>query len=137
MRVLVAVAALVLAGAASTPAASTESAVTRWRGGDWTVWRIDRLPTDRRLTEYADIGLRAGDVVTLDAGGCLSRALVWLPGTPAPVPLARALRRPTTVPDAAGAESHAFRLGFAGGRRDCAGSPDAYVFVAVKRVEAT
>jgi hypothetical protein len=135
MRLLVA--ALVLAGAAPTLAASTQSAVTRWRGGDWTVWRIDRLPTERGLTEYADITLRAGDVVTLDAGGCVSRALVWLPGTPAPVPLAGALRRPTTVPEAAGAESHALRLGFAGARRDCAGQPDAYVFVALKRVEAT
>jgi hypothetical protein len=137
MRVLVAVAALVLAGAAPTPAASTERAVTRWRGGDWTVWRIDRLPTDRRLTEYADIRMRAGDVVTLDAGGCLSRALVWLPGTPAPMSLAGALRRATIVPESAGNETHALRLGFAGGRRDCAGQPDAYVFVAVKHAEAT
>ena len=68
--------ALVLAGAAPTLAASTQSAVTRWRGGDWTVWRIDGLATDRRLTEYADITLRAGGVVTLDAGGGVSRALV-------------------------------------------------------------
>jgi hypothetical protein len=134
MRLLVA--ALVVASAAPTLAASPQSAVTRWRGGDWTVWRIDRLSTHRRLTEYADIRLRAGDVVTFDGGGCVSRALVWLPGTPAPVPLAGALRRPTIVPESAGAEAHALRLGFAGARRDCAGQPDAYVFVAVKRVEA-
>ncbi|HVD76287.1 MAG TPA: hypothetical protein VNH43_01695 [Vicinamibacteria bacterium] len=135
MRLLVAVAAVVLAVAAPTWAAAPQSAVTRWGGGDWTVWRIDRLPADRGLTEYADIRLRAGDAVTLDAGGCISRTLVWLPGTAAPVPLAGALRRQTIIPASAGNDSRALRLGFAGARRECAGQPEGYVFVAVKRAE--
>jgi hypothetical protein len=132
MRLLL-VGALALASASSGLAAGSEATVTRWHGGQWTVWRIDRPAADRPLAEYPDIRLRAGDVVVLDAGGCATQALVWLPGTPGPVPLAGALRRPMTIGESAGPESHALRLGRPDKR--CVKKADGYVFVAVKRIE--
>ena len=128
-------ASLVLALVTASPAASgnTEPTVTRWSGGEWTVWRIDH-PASARLAEVPEIRLRAGDVVTLDAGGCLPRAVVWLPGARSPMPLSGALRRRMAVPESAGTDPQALRLGFGGRGRACAGQPEAYVFVAVRRV---
>jgi len=57
MRVLVAVAALVLAGAASIPAASTEGAVTRWHGeiiGLAECHAFRRSPADVELAVTVD-----------------------------------------------------------------------------------
>ena len=137
MRLLLA-ATLTLGAAAPALAANADSAVTRWSGGDWTVWRIDRPATGPRLTEYPDIRLRAGDVVTFDMGGCVQRRsggrrpVVWLPGAPGPAPLAAVLRQPITIPESAGPDSRPLRL--AGGA--CASPTEPYVFVAVKSVPA-
>jgi hypothetical protein len=127
------VAAVVLSGAGPAFAAGTDGTVTRWHGGQWTVWRIDRPSIGARITAYPDVRLRAHDVVTLDAGGCVSGAVIWLPGASGPVPLAGLLRRPITIPDSAEPDGQALRLGFGA----CAGGePAAFVFVAVQRVEA-
>jgi hypothetical protein len=131
MRLLI-VAALVLPSAVPAFAASAEGAVTRWSGGQWTVWRVDRSAGEQRLTAYGDIRLRAGDAVTLDAGGCVSQAVIWLPGASGPAPLGGLLRRRLTIPDVAGPEPQPLRLDFGA----CAGEPNAYVFVAVRRMEA-
>jgi hypothetical protein len=131
MRLLI-VAALIFAGAVSAFAASAEDSVTRWSGGQWMVWRIDRSAGEQRLTAYGDVRLRGGDAVTLDAGGCVARAVIWLPGASGPAPLVGLLRRRLTIPDAAGPDSQPLRLDFGA----CTGEANAHVFVAVKRVEA-
>jgi hypothetical protein len=137
MRLLLA-AILALGAARPALAGDTAGAVTRWSGGQWTVWRIDRPATGPRLTEYPEIRLRAGDVVTFDMGGCVPRRsggrrpVVWLPGAPGPAPLAAVLRQPITVPESAGPDSRPLRL--AGGA--CASPTEPYVFVAVKSVRA-
>jgi hypothetical protein len=130
MRLLL-VAALVLPAAAPTSAAGAEGAVTRWSGGQWMVWRIDRTSAERGAATYGDIRLRAGDAVTLDAAGCVAQALIRLPGQPAAVPLAGVLRRPITIEDAAG-DGEPLRLGFG----PCPAGAEAHVFVAVRREQA-
>lgn len=149
----VALAASALAGTGLAQAAPAGETVTRWRAGNWTIYRIDRPAVDHAATRYPDIQLQPGDSVLIDAGGCARQAdgswtsyaaeggpaLVSIPGaTDGLVPLSGLLRQTIAV----GGDGGTLSLGFQGGRRGsgyagaragaCAGQPDAFVYVGVQ-----
>jgi hypothetical protein len=131
MRCVAVILGAALAGAAPSPSAAGPAGdVTRWNVGAWTVWRVDRPGVARAARSYDDIRFQPGDRVLVDAGGCLARGTLSIPGATAGlVPVAAVLRRELRV-EASGAAA-VLRLG-----RACAGSSDGWLMVGAQHATA-
>ena len=119
-----------LAAMPSLSAAARTEAVTRWNVGSWTIWRVDRPAVGRGPRDYDGIRLQPGDRVLVDAGGCLARGTVSIPGaTEGLVPVETILRRQLRV--AASAQPATLRLG-----RACPRASDGWLMVGAQHATA-
>jgi hypothetical protein len=128
-------AAMIIGLLLARPQASQRISITR-PNPTTTVVRIDEPVVNQRLTEYRDITFQAGDVVTVDAGGCvqtgghgntwkryvnpsgpnadrLYHGLIWIPGVMGDLARIQGwIGRPLTIPAGVAPAQAFLRLGY-------------------------